>query len=65
MYRKTGVLLWDECASKMFGVIQIYSDETLPCSISPWACLPFLMLMVLPLKLLNWLMLGGCFGLFP
>lgn len=36
-YRKTGVLLWDEYASKMVGVIQIYPAKTVPLSISPWA----------------------------
>lgn len=34
MYRETGVLLWDENASKMIEVIQIYSDET---ALRPWA----------------------------
>lgn len=62
MYGKTGVLLGDEYAS--FWQIQIYSNKTVLC---PWASVPghILMLMVLPLKLLNWLVLGDCFGLFP
>lgn len=37
MYRKTGALPWDECASKQVGLIQIYSNKTVLC---PWASLP-------------------------
>lgn len=57
------MLLWDEYVSKTVVLIQIYSDQNVLEHLS--LGMSFLMLMVLPLKVLNWLMLGDDFGLFP
>jgi len=70
MQREAGMFLWDEYAPKVAELIQIYFDmvELIQIYCDKTAVsmsLSVLMLMVHLLKLLNWLMLGGCFGFLP